>query len=155
MKELFDSQVRPFRSPDVRNLTRVRWLPNTLAAVLATLGLATLGHSLFAAVRRRSRDLALLKTLGFDRAQVARTVRWQAATSVVVATVIGLPVGVAAGRWVWRLVGERVGVVPEPVTPWLLVLALAPALLTLAVVVSAVPARIAASTSPARVLRAE
>jgi hypothetical protein len=155
MKELFQSQVRPFRSPDVRNLTRVRWLPNALAVVLAVLGPATLGHSLFAAVRRRARDLALLKTLGFDRAQVARTVRWQAATSAVVATVVGLPVGIAAGRWVWRLVGERVGVVPEPVTPWFLVLAVAPALLALAVLVSAVPARIAARTSPARVLRAE
>jgi hypothetical protein len=155
MKELFESQVRPFRSPDVRNLTRVRWLPNTLAAVLAVVGLATLGHSLFAAVRRRTRDLALLKTLGFDRAQVARTVRWQATTSAAVAAVVGLPIGVAAGRWIWRLVGERIGVVPEPVTPWLLVLILAPALLALAVVVSAVPARIAAGTSPARVLRSE
>jgi ABC-type lipoprotein release transport system permease subunit len=133
----------------------VRWLPNTLAAVLAVLGLATLGHSLFAAVRRRTRDLALLKTLGFDRAQVARTMRWQAVTSAMVAVVVGLPVGVAAGRGVWRLVGERIGVVPEPVTPWLLVLAVVPALLALAVLVSAVPARIAARTSPAGVLRAE
>jgi hypothetical protein len=155
MKELFESQVRPFQSPDVRNLARVQWLPNLLAAVLAVLGLATLGHTLLAAVHRRARDLALLKTLGFDRVQVARTVRWQAATTAVIAALVGLPIGVAAGRWVWRLVGERIGVVPEPVTPWLLVLALAPALLALAIVVSAVPARIAAGTSPARVLRSE
>jgi ABC-type lipoprotein release transport system permease subunit len=155
MKELFGSQVRPFQSPDVRNLTRVRWLPSTLAIVLAAFGLATLGHSLFAAVRRRTRDLALLKTLGFDRAQVARTVRWQAATSAAVAAVVGLPIGVAVGRWAWRLVGERIGVVPEPVTPWLLVLALAPALLALAMVVGIAPSRVAARTSPAEVLRAE
>lgn len=155
LRRQFDSAVRPFRSPDVRNLARVRWLPNVLAVVLGILGFASLAHTLVAAVRRRARDLALLKTLGLDRRQVGRTVRWQALTNAAIGAGLGLPAGVVAGRWIWRLVGERIGVAPEAVTPWLAILVAASALLTLAVVVAAVPARMAARTSPAQILRTE
>lgn len=155
MQELFDSAVRPFRSPDVRNLTRVRWLPNVLTAVLGVVGFASLAHALHAAARRRKRDLAILKTLGFDRRQVTRTVRWQAITTAVIGAGLGLPTGVAVGRWSWRFVGERIGVTPEAVTPWLAVIVAASTLLALAVLVAAVPARMAARTSPAHVLRTE
>ena len=39
-----------------------------------------IGHGLVSAVHRRRRDLALLKTLGFRRAQISATIAWQATT---------------------------------------------------------------------------
>ena len=53
-------------------------------------------------VRARRRDLAVLKTLGCSRRQVGATVAWQATTIVGLALVIGIPVGIIAGRWTWR-----------------------------------------------------
>ena len=71
------------------------------------------------------RDLAILKTMGFVRGQVSATVAWQATTFAVVAILVGLPLGVAAGRWTWRLTAEQLGVASPPVTPPLLILAIA------------------------------
>ena len=44
------------------------------------LAVAALGHTLVSSIRRRRRDLATLKTLGFTRGQVSATVAWQATT---------------------------------------------------------------------------
>lgn len=44
--------------------------PVLLAGMLGLLGVGTLTHALISAVRRRARDLAVLKTLNFLRRQV-------------------------------------------------------------------------------------
>jgi ABC-type lipoprotein release transport system permease subunit len=54
-------------------------------------------HTLVTSVRRRWRDLAVLKTLGFTRGQVGATVAWQAITFAVVALAFGLPWGSPSG----------------------------------------------------------
>jgi putative ABC transport system permease protein len=51
--------------------------PVLLAAGLAAGAVAALGLTLTASVRRRRRDLALLKALGFTRRQLAACVAWQ------------------------------------------------------------------------------
>ena len=51
--------------------------------VLVFAALASLALTLGSSVRRRRHDLALLKTLGFTRRQLAATVRWQASVTVV------------------------------------------------------------------------
>ena len=66
-----------------------------LPAVMVSLG--TMTHTLITSVQRRRHDLAVLKTLGFVRGQVAATIAWQATTFAVVALCLGLPLGVAAG----------------------------------------------------------
>jgi ABC-type antimicrobial peptide transport system permease subunit len=139
---------------EVENLRRVNGLPFLLAALLGVLGVATLGHALVTSVRRR-RDLAVLKTLGFVRRQVSATVAWQATTFAAVALLLGLPLGVATGRWAWVLVNQGLGSPAGPVTPALAVLAAVPATLLVANLVAAVPARAAAATRPAVVLRSE
>jgi hypothetical protein len=139
---------------EVENLRRVSGLPFLLAALLAALGAATLGHLLVTSVRRRRRDLAVLKTLGFVRHQVSATVAWQATTLAVLALLVGLPLGVAAGRWAWLLVNAGLGSAAGPVTP-ALVLAVAPLTVLVANLVAALPARAAAATRPAVVLRSE
>jgi predicted lysophospholipase L1 biosynthesis ABC-type transport system permease subunit len=78
-------------------------------------------------VRRRRRDLAVLKTLGFVRGQVSAAVAWQATTVALVALAVGLPLGVALGRWSWSLLIDRIGLGAEPVTPWPALLAAATA----------------------------
>ena len=130
-------------------------MPLVLSALVVAIAAAALAHTLLMAIRRRRRDLAVLKTLGFDRRQVLATVAWQATTFAAVALALGLPLGIAAGRWTWNLVADELGVVPEPVTPVPLILLVIPAAVVLANLVAVVPARVAATTRPALVLRAE
>jgi hypothetical protein len=152
----FGPTVLRAATPDeVENLRRVSGLPFLLAALLAVLGAATLGHLLVTSVRRRRRDLAVLKTLGFVRGQVSATVAWQATTLAAIALLVGLPLGVAAGRWGWVLVNQGLGSPVGPVTPTLAVLAVVPATVLVANLVAARPARAAATTRPAVVLRSE
>jgi ABC-type lipoprotein release transport system permease subunit len=140
---------------DIVNFGRVEATPYLLGAVLAALSAATLAYVLVSAIRRRRRELAILKTLGFERGQVRATVGWQATTYVVIALLIGVPIGLAVGRWVWDLFANELGVVSEPQFPWLGVALVIPAALVIANLVAAVPAAVAARTRPAIVLRSE
>jgi hypothetical protein len=133
----------------------VNELPLVVSALLVAIAAAVLAHALVMAIRRRRRDLAILKTLGFDRRQVFATVAWQASTFAALGLVVGLPLGVSLGRWAWTLFAEQIGVVPEPVTPLPLILLVVPAAVLLANLVAVLPARNAARTPAALVLRAE
>ena len=57
-------------------------------------------------VRRRRRDFAVLKTLGFDRGQVRATVAWQATTLAALGVALGVPLGIVIGDAVWRLIAD-------------------------------------------------
>jgi hypothetical protein len=140
---------------DIVNFGRVEATPYLLGAVLAALAVATLTHLLVSAVRRRRRELAILKTLGFVRGQVRATVGWQATTLVSVSLLIGVPLGIAIGRWVWTLFADELGVVAVPRVPLLAIALLVPCAVLVANVVGAAPAASAARTRPAIVLRSE
>jgi ABC-type lipoprotein release transport system permease subunit len=147
--------VLPKPPTDVENLGRVGDLPDVLAGLLALLAASTLAHLLVTSVRRRRRDLAVLKTLGFVRRQVSAAVAWQATTVALIALAAGLPLGVALGRWTWTLLIDRIGLGAEPVTPWPALLAAALATVLAANLVAAWPGRMAARTPPAVALRSE
>lgn len=147
--------ARPEKPDDMLGYEDVSATPIALAALLAGVAGATTVHALISSVRRRRRDLALLKTIGFERRQIRATVAWQSTTVAVVALVIGLPLGVAVGRWGWTWLAERMHAVPEPVTPWLALLLALPLTLVLANAVAALPAGSAARTRPAAILRTE
>jgi hypothetical protein len=147
--------LKPVKPNDLADLQRVGGIPFVVAGLLALLAAATLAHTLVTSVRRRRRDLSILKTLGFERTQLSRAVAWQASSLAVVAVVIGLPLGIAAGRWAWAVFAGRLGVPPRPVTPVLAVTLLVPATIVLANLVAAVPARLAARAQPAVALRTE
>ena len=145
-------------APNIGNATdfnRIVNLPVILAAVLALLAAATLVHTLLTIVRRRARDLAILKTLGFVRSQIRAAVAWQVTTLVVVALVIGVPAGIAAGRWAWQTFSNQVGFVPESIVTLLPILITIPAAIVFGNLIATFPARAAARTKPALVLRAE
>lgn len=136
-------------------LDRVSAVPVLLATLIALMGAATLVHSLVTSVRRRRRDLAILKTLGFVRSQTRAAVAWQTTTIAVLALAIGVPLGIGAGRWGWRQFAEQLAVLPQPIVPLTTVLLLVPATFIVANAVAALPARSAARTRPALVLRSE
>ena len=143
------------RPADLVNFGRVEAMPAVTGGLVACLAVAMLAHLLVTSVRRRRRDLAVLKSLGFVRRQVSLTVVWQATTLAGVALLVGLPAGVAAGRWMWVLVADRLGVVPESTVPIRLLGLTVVATVLAANLVAAVPAWMAARTRPAIVLRAE
>lgn len=129
--------------------------PAVISLLLAAIAVGALAQTLVLAVRRRRRDLAILKTLGFDRRQVLATVAWQATSFAAIGLLVGLPLGDALGRWAWNLFAEQLGVVPEAVVPVPLLLLMVPGGIVLANLIALVPGRIAAGTRPALVLRAE
>jgi len=145
----------PQKPTDLVNFGGVSSLPFVLAGILAVVAIATLAHLLVSAVRRRRRDLAILKTLGFSRRQVTTAVLWQGTILATVALIVGIPVGVGVGRWLWNFFATAQGVVVEPRIPVPAVLLVVPAAIVLACVVAAVPARVASLVKPALVLRTE
>ncbi len=149
------SPATPSVPPEIDRLRQIRWFPATLAALLATLALLAVGHALVTAVRRRRRDLALLKTLGFDRRRVRATVTWQATTLGVVGLAVGLPLGLLVGGVVWRLIADSVGVSDTVAIPVLAALLTIPCALAFVNLIAYIPARSAAHTRPAVALRTE
>ncbi len=145
----------PTTPTDLVNFGRIQNLPLILGSVLAVMALLTLAHLLATSIRRRRRDLAILKTLGFARGDVGRTVAWQATTLAVVALVVAVPLGVAAGSTVWRLFAEQLGVIPGVSTPVVLLALVVPTTILLANLISIRPAVAAMRTHPASVLREE
>ena len=139
----------------VRGVERIFAAPWFLGGVLAVLAIGTLTHTLLLTTRRRRKELAILKTLGFVPRQVRATVAWIALTIVAPALVIGLPLGIVAGRWGWRMFAEYLAVVPDPVAPVAGALLVAVVAVTVALVIAAGTAATAARFRPATILRTE
>ena len=129
--------------------------PGVLGGALAVGAVIALGLTLVASVRRRRRDLALLKTLGFTRRQLANTIAWQSTIAVGLGTVVGVPLGIIIGRFLWDLFAREINAVPAPTVPALSVMLIIIGGLVLANVVAAIPGRIAARTPTSLMLRAE
>jgi ABC-type lipoprotein release transport system permease subunit len=129
--------------------------PLLFGVALSVFGVATLVHLLLVSVARRRREAGLLKVLGLVRRQVAAVVCWQATAVALAGIVVGVPVGIAAGRVLWRIFATNFGVVPVDVVEPVLIAALAVGVLAVANALAAVPALLAARSQPARLLRAE
>jgi ABC-type antimicrobial peptide transport system permease subunit len=143
------------RPSDIKDYASVRDTPLVLAAVLIVFAVGTLAHVLLTGVRRRRRDLALLKTLGFERSQVLGVVAWEASAFAVVALLIGLPLGILAGRWAWAYFANAAGVPADATVPLTAVLLAIPVTLLIANLIAAWPGWTAARLRPALVLRTE
>jgi FtsX-like permease family len=137
------------------NASQMGGQPLALALALAAAAVLSLAVALLASVRHSRRQLALLKALGLTRRQVRETVAWQASIILLVAAAVGVPLGIAAGRWAWTSFAASLGVVPVTVVPGLALLAGFVGLLAAGNLVTAIPASVAARTRPAALLRAE
>ena len=125
------------------NSDSIETIPTVLGVGLAAGAVVALGITLVASVRRRRRDLAIMKTLGLSARQLATVVAWQASVAVLIGTVVGVPLGIVVGRQLWDLFARGIQAVPAPVVPTLLVTAVSLGAIVLANVVAVIPGRIA------------
>jgi FtsX-like permease family len=145
----------PQAPTDLVNFGEVQSMPLLLGVSLGVLALLTIAHLLITSVRRRHRDLAVLRVLGFTRGQVRSTVAWQAATQVAVALVVGVPAGIACGRLAWIAFTDQLGTVPVIDVPLSYLAIMMAVAVLLGVAIAAPPGESAARARPALVLRGE
>jgi hypothetical protein len=143
------------RPAEILNYRTLGTTPTLLGAALAAGAVIALGLTLISSVRRRRTDLALLKSLGFTRRQLASAIAWQASVAVGIGCVIGIPLGLALGRFLWDLFVRQINAVPDPTIPTASVVLIGVGAVILANLVAAVPGRIAANTPTAQLLRSE
>jgi hypothetical protein len=143
------------RPAEIINYRSMGTTPAILGIGLAAGATIALGLTLVASVRRRRRDLALLKTLGFTRRQLAATVAWQASVAVGIGTVIGIPVGIVVGRSLWDAFAHQIDAVAQPFVPGLAIAAIGVGAIVLANLIATIPGRLAADTPTALLLRVE
>jgi hypothetical protein len=149
------NEVEPETPLDIVNFGRVQNLPILVGTILGLVAVSTLAHTVASSVRRRRRELAIMKTMGFVSGQVRGTVASQATTLTALALLAGVPSGIALGRWAWTLFADQLGMVPEAAVPVPLMALVVPAALVVANVVAALPGRAAARIKPSLVLRAD
>ena len=142
------------RPAEIVNYQATGHTPEVLAGALGVGAVLALLLALAATVRTRRTDLAVLRTMGFTRRQLAFTLVWQATAVIAVGIVIGIPLGIVLGRQLWDLFAGTIDVVPAPAVPWSITLVALGALF-LAVLVALFPGRMAASTPPGVVLHQE
>ena len=143
---------RPAEIVDYRSMGTA---PVILAGALVLGALSSLLLTLMSSVRRRRRDLALLKTLGFTRRQLSATVAWQSTAAIAVGAIVGVPLGIALGRALWDLFAAQISVVPQPTVPALTVVLIVAGALVTANLVALLPGWVAGRTPAAALLRAE
>jgi len=151
----FAAPSAPSVPSEIGRLRQVDWLPVALAVLLGLLALAAVAHALVVGARRRNRDLALLKALGFTRRDVRATVAWQATTLAAVGLVAGVPLGLFAGQLVWRRVADGLGVTVDTAVPIVAVAVLVVLAIGVVNAVAFAPARAASRLTPAEALRTE
>jgi hypothetical protein len=145
----------PQRGAAVINASQMGSQPIALATGVAAAALLALGLTVLASVRQRRRELALLKALGLRSRQIGAIIAWQTSTILVVAVAVGVPCGVAAGRWAWTSFANSIGVVPAPVVPGWALLGGALLVLLAGNLLASMPALLASRIAPAVTLRTE
>jgi putative ABC transport system permease protein len=121
-------------------------------ALLGTLGLA---HVLLVSTRRRAREFAILSALGLYRSQLRSIVWCQALTLIGIGLVVGVPVGLLAGRVAWKAAIGGVGMIVSPISPWSALALFVVAAVLCTWMISLAPGAWAARTRPDRLLHAE
>jgi FtsX-like permease family len=148
----YDAPIRP---PEIDDARSIRTLPAVVGGLVVLATTVGLSFAVVVSVRSRRRELAILRAIGFTDRQVRSSVRVQTVAIMIAALVLGVPLGVVAGRLAWRAFASQLGVVPDPSTPGLWVLVTVAGGLVVALLAAAVPARVAARASPAAGLRSE
>ncbi len=152
----YPSQVSFPRPPtDLVNFGEAVNFPLIFGLIVVLFGVATLLHMLLSSLNRRRREMGLLKSLGFVRRQVALSVSWQTTTVAAIGIVLGVPLGIAAGRVVWNAFASNLGVVADPVVTAWVVAAVAAGTLVVANLLAVGPAWVASRTRAASLLKAE
>jgi hypothetical protein len=123
-----------------------------VAAVLLT---GVLVHSVALTVRRRGKELAVIRALGSTARQTRSALRSQSLWMTAAALAFGLPLGVVTGILVWRRVAKGFGVADDMAWPVISILVLLLLLVLAVAVASWWPARRTNRSTVADSLRTE
>jgi hypothetical protein len=143
------------RPNDVASYAHLERTPFVLVGLLVLLAVATLVHLLVTAVRRRRKELAMLRALGCRAAQVRRVVLVQAATLILLALLVAVPLGVIAGRVLWAETAHWLGVPVSQIVPVGEIALVVVGAFLVGTVAALVPAIRAGRVDPAEILRSE
>jgi hypothetical protein len=130
-------------------------LPLALSGFLALLAAGAVGHALAIAVRRRRRELAVLRALGLTRRQARLVVVTHGSVLAAIGLVAGVPLGFVLGRSLWHVVADFTPLAYRPPLALLVLLLIAPVTVLAANVLAVWPAKRAAGLRPAQVLHTE
>ncbi|MEQ1786941.1 MAG: FtsX-like permease family protein, partial [Acidimicrobiales bacterium] len=150
----YEAEVQS-RPVAVLNLEQLGRLPEAVAVLVGSIAVFALANALVVAVRRRRRDLAVLRALGCTRRETATSVLVMALTIVGLGVIVGVPLGIAIGSTLWRATAAGAFVLADPAIRWELVLVPVGAAIAIALLAAAIPAGQAAGQSPADGLRVE
>ena len=145
----------PTQHAEIEQLRGLDRLPWALAAFLIVIALLSVGHLIVLSVRRRAHDFAVLRSLGCTPRQVDRIVAWQATLLAMVGTVIGVPIGIVLGRFVWARVAHAYGIRTDSEWPWIAMTIALFGTVALANAIAWLPARRAAQRPIVEALRTE
>jgi len=145
----------PHAPGPVRNLEQIARLPLALMVFFAFFGAAAVVQSMFLTARERRRDLAVLRGLGFRRRQVVVVLVGAACSVAAVALVVGVPLGILAGRVGWTAVARSLYVDPAVAIPVAALAAVALGLLAVSILAALPPASVVLRRTPGATLRAE
>ena len=143
------------RPSEIDSLARLRSLPLVLSGLLVLVVGVTVVNAMVVAVRRRRHDLAVMQSMGSTNGGVTTVGVAQGVTIGVVGLLVGLPLGIVAGRWSWITLADAFGTLAEPVVPVVPVMVLTLTVLALAALSGALPVRVGLRRHPAEVLRSE
>ncbi|HKY16176.1 MAG TPA: ABC transporter permease [Microthrixaceae bacterium] len=156
MEELgweFSGYSYPSRPGRVVNIGAARTVALAIAALFAILTIVGAYHALTVSTQRRRSTFAVLRTLGTRRGEVRGSVLMQSIVVATVALVVGMPIGLLTGRWIWESVAGGVGFDATLSVPAVTLAVLVGAVLATSLVVAVRPAFLSTRDLPAGVLR--
>jgi hypothetical protein len=148
-------ELQHARASAIVNTEQMGGQPLTLALGLAAAAVLSLALTVFSLVRRRRRELALLKALGMTRSQVRAVIAWQTTLTLLIAVAVGGALGIAGGRLAWHAFAGSLGVVPIVEVPVAALILGLVALVLAGNLLASLPAAVAARTRPGVSLRTE
>jgi putative ABC transport system permease protein len=140
---------------EVANLDDLSRLPEAISLFVGVVAFGALALGVTSHVRRRSRDVAILRTIGFTPRQSLRAIALSGLVVAAIGLVAGVCAGLVIGRVVWASVAGATGVATDFALPVATVGSVVPLVALSAVGLAVLAARRAASVHPARVLMAE
>jgi ABC-type antimicrobial peptide transport system permease subunit len=147
--------ITPFVPTQLAQIRDVRALPVALGYLLIVLAVGGVGLTLGAAVRTRTAEIGVLRALGMTSRQSRSVIRTQAVVFGTIALLVGIPLGLALGRTLWRVTADIMPLqyrAPFPSTALVLV---GPLVFSTVILLAARPARRAARLRIADALRTE
>jgi hypothetical protein len=139
---------------EIGNVGQLGQLPLWAGLMLTALGIGALIHASAVTLGRSGRELVIHRALGFTPRQVLGSMAWHGAFTAMAGLVLGVPLGLIAGRFIHHRLVVEVGAVIEAVAPpsvWLVAAAASATCVLLALAAGASVAR----KNAAAVLRSE